>query len=65
MRKIKLSIDNLAVESFNIAGRGEKGAGTVHAHAPTDIPALCNFSRGTCFQSCGMTNTSPCIEPYC
>jgi hypothetical protein len=64
MRKIQLSLDALAVESFSTAGRDEKGAGTVHAHA-TEYPAICNFSQGTCFQSCGMTNTSPCIKPYC
>jgi hypothetical protein len=63
MRKINLSIDDLAVESFNTAGAKEKGAGTVHANDATE---LCNFSRGTCFQSCGMTNGYQyCIEPYC
>jgi hypothetical protein len=65
MRKIRLSIDTLAVESFNTAGAGEKNAGTVHAHDATE-PLVCGFSRGTCFQSCGMTNGYQyCIEPHC
>jgi uncharacterized metal-binding protein len=66
MRKIRLSIDDLAVASFNTDGRGEKDAGTVHAHATLAIDGCPNLSRGTCFQSCGMTNGYQyCIEPYC
>jgi hypothetical protein len=64
MRKIRLSIDALAVESFKTAGSDQKNAGTVHAHV-TEL-AGCNFSQGTCFQSCAMTNGYQyCIKPYC
>jgi hypothetical protein len=63
MRKIRLEIEELAVESFAV-GKDGKEAGTVHAHV-TEL-AGCNFSRGTCFQSCGMTNGYQyCILPYC
>jgi hypothetical protein len=65
MRKIRLDIDNLAVESFETANREEKEAGTVRGHALTLVVDTCpNFSRGTCFQSCG-TDYRPCIEPVC
>jgi hypothetical protein len=66
MRKIRLSIDELAVDSFRTAGRGEANAGTVRAHDATTLADGCNFSRGTCFQSCAMTNGYQyCIDPYC
>ncbi len=65
MRKIRLSIDDLTVASFNTAGEVEKNAGTVRAHDAATYPG-CNISRGTCFQSCGMTDGYQyCIEPYC
>lgn len=41
MRKIRLDLDALAVESFSTAGREHTPAGTVHAHdAESDIPTL-------------------------
>ena len=65
MRKIRLDIDNLAVESFDTARPEEKKTGTVRGHAVTLVVDTCpNFSKGTCFQSCG-TDLRPCIEPYC
>lgn len=66
MRKISLNIDDLAVESFNTA-RGEAAEpGTVRGHLATTLADGCNFSRGTCFQSCAMTNGYQyCIDPYC
>jgi hypothetical protein len=64
MRKIRLEIEDLSVESFSV-GKGGKDTGTVHAHATT-IADGCNFSRGTCFQSRAMTNGYQyCILPYC
>jgi hypothetical protein len=66
MRKIRLDVDELSVESFD-TNRGEgAAAGTVRGHAVTSLADGCNFSRGTCFQSCGMTNGYQyCILPYC
>jgi hypothetical protein len=64
MRKIRLSIDDLAVESFKTAGSDQKNAGTVHAHF-TEVEG-CAISKGTCFQSCARTNGYQyCIDPYC
>lgn len=68
MRKIRLDVDALAVESFDTARDQEKKAGTVIGHDATLLVDGCTvagcFSRGTCFQSCG-TDLRPCIEPYC
>lgn len=42
MRKLKLDLDQLAVESFLAqTGRGER-SGTVHANAPTNNGNTCN-----------------------
>jgi hypothetical protein len=66
MRKIQLKLDDLSVESFNTAAGKTANEGTVHAHDATEYPEICNFSRGTCFQSCAMTNGYQyCILPYC
>lgn len=66
MRKIRLKIDELAVESFRTS-KEEAGAGTVNGHAFTLVAETCpNISRGTCFRSCAMTNGYQyCILPYC
>jgi hypothetical protein len=66
MRKISLNIDDLAVESFSTDKGKGAAAGTVHGHATMVADGCPNFSRGTCFQSCGMTNGYQyCILPYC
>ena len=62
MRKLKLDVDNLAVESFTPgAVRGEHG-GTVHAHQATRNGNTCNnFScqvGGTDPDSCSMPCTT-------
>jgi hypothetical protein len=65
MRKISLNIDELAVESFS-THKGDGSAGTVHGHATMVADGCPNISRGTCFQSCAMTNGYQyCILPYC
>ena len=62
MRKVKLQLDELAVESFDTAAV-EKPGGTVHAHERTDgctntCPASCFITAcscpeyGTCAVSC-------------
>ena len=67
MRKIHLDIDDLAVESFDTAKGEGAAAGTVRGHDATMVADGCpNISRGTCFQSCAMTNGYQyCIDPYC
>jgi hypothetical protein len=77
MRKIRLEIDDLTVESFNTAESKEKNAGTVHGNAYSqwegciisDGVSACATCDGgcpadtrTCFASCRMTNGSPCIN---
>ena len=61
MRKIRLDIEELAVESFDTE-RTVVTAGTVRGNdATVGCPVI---SQGTCFQSCS-TGLRPCIEPYC
>ena len=81
MRKIRLEIDDLAVESFNTATGEDTKPGTVRGHDYTEFDG-CNVSDGvsncatcdegcpadthTCFASCRMTNgDQACIDPYC
>jgi hypothetical protein len=68
MRKIRLDVDALAVESFDTARTQDKKTGTVIGHDATLLADGCTgggcFSQGTCFRSCG-TDYRPCIEPYC
>lgn len=40
MRKIRLDLDALAVESFSTAGREHVPSGTVKAHADASVPTL-------------------------
>lgn len=80
MRKIRLDVEELVVESFDTAGDKEKKAGTVHGHEWSQWEG-CVISDGsncatcdggcprdtmTCFASCRMTNGyNACIDPYC
>jgi hypothetical protein len=59
MRKLKLDVDRLAVESFEAEPAEIEGRGTVRAHAPTNIHAhTCDPLVGTCF---GFTCYRTCI----
>ena len=51
MRKMKLDIDQLAVESFSIKDGDTDGRGTVHGN---QITRFCSFQSGcdTCQLSC-------------
>ena len=80
MRKIRLEIDDLAVESFDTAdGKGKK-TGTVHGHSEFTEFDGCNSQYSncatceygcpqdtvTCFASCRMTGgNNICIDPNC
>lgn len=81
MRKIRLDIDDLKVESFDTA-KGEKQTGTVHGHEYSEwegcgpisdgVSACATCDEGcpqdtsTCFASCRMTNGyQVCIRPDC
>lgn len=66
MKKMRLSLDTLRVESFAPAD-AERGHGTVHGHARYTDPAVCPYSQNwyctvgdgctwgpyTCFDTCG------------
>lgn len=60
MRKIRLDVDALAVESFSPAGGGQAPAGTVQAHgAASDIPTLHTGHHG-CYGCLGSVHS--CAE---
>jgi hypothetical protein len=63
MRKVKLEIDALAVESFDTGRDAAKREGTVHAHVATDPTCqnqTCRFAE-TCYDSCdGVCGTYYC-----
>ena len=66
MKKLKLDVDALAVESFDTRA-AESGAGTVHGHIsypngchtpPDSYPETCDYATcagNTCWQSCNGT----------
>lgn len=72
-RKLRLDVEQLAVESFAVAP-GAEGGGTVHAHIPLppDEPASdwdgvcasydqsCNGSCASCVNSCWNTCNATC-----
>ncbi|HEU0016157.1 MAG TPA: pinensin family lanthipeptide [Longimicrobium sp.] len=58
MRKLKLDLDALAVESFETAADGAPAAGTVHAHHHTRGHDTCQFSC-----ELGCTNDVSCFNP--
>ena len=79
MRKIRLDIEELVVESFGTAD-GKGGNGTVQGHGFTQFAGCvgsadsncatclegCPRDTMTCFASCRMTNGyQACIDPYC
>ncbi|HEX6749641.1 MAG TPA: hypothetical protein VF092_20280 [Longimicrobium sp.] len=56
MKKVKLSLDALTVESFAVATEpAEKG--TVDAHQPSGKPFTCD----TCQDSCQTHGACPCL----
>jgi hypothetical protein len=54
MRKIRLKIDDLVVDSFHTADDDAEDAGTVRAHEATEG---CNTFR---FEGCGETQFNTC-----
>ena len=50
MEKLKLDVEEVRVESFELAV-GERGRGTIHANSPHTVP---DCSALTCFVSCAV-----------
>lgn len=75
-RKLRLDVEQLAVESFSVLGGRADGAGTVHAHGevPPNEPASdydtvcntynvsCNGSCASCLSVCYATCGSTCAQ---
>ena len=57
MRKMKLDMDLLAVESFEMAAGDADAVGTVRGNAATE--RLCSF-RNSCVDSCQLSCTGSC-----
>lgn len=63
--KLRLSIDDLSVESFHIAGSGVQD-GTVRGHETGQWDVSCASCGGTCAGSCeGCPATGDCISDRC
>jgi hypothetical protein len=64
MKKLKLQIENLVVESFQVSGNGADGRGTVAAHMPkpTEPPFAETQITGSC---CDITLALSCVQTNC
>lgn len=56
MRKLRLELDSLEVETFDTRDSPARAAGTVHAHGSEDPPPDTAWNQHTCdVMSCGGT----------
>jgi len=66
MKKLKLQIENLAVESFDVSGIRAESRGTVAAHMPKPTPGGTTFQTeavtGSC---CDITLAQSCVQTNC
>lgn len=65
MSKLKLQVDRLEVQTFETAGLGAEGRGTVAAHMPKppkDPPLIETYYVG---DSCECTLAQSCIQTNC
>jgi hypothetical protein len=62
MRKFRLELEKLTVESFSPAAKAAVARGTVRGHADTDYSCGCVFTDNTCGGTGGTTldNTVYC-----
>lgn len=70
--KLKLRIEELAVDSFEAATAPAEARGTVRANASdpnTCYPVFCysgvESCLGTCEETCGMSCHGTCVPAYC
>lgn len=64
MRKLKLSLDSLQVESFD-TDASQSMRGTVAGRAVTDYPDECVTPAGTCFKNCSVDATCNSCDYSC
>ena len=63
MKKLRLSVEALAVDSFATAETGDRAQGTVHAHFATrGSPNTCNVG---CCNTCVDCPPAPTVEATC
>jgi hypothetical protein len=68
-RKLSLRIDELEVETFEVAEQ-EAGRGTVHGHDAPDTSTgdfagcACDTRENTCWGGCGPSQPATCPKPY-
>lgn len=70
--KLKLNVEDLAVDSFDSAPASSEAHGTVRANASdpnTCYPVVCYSGRWTCIDSCqdtcGLSCNGTCVPAYC
>lgn len=70
--KLKLRIEELALDSFEAAPAAEEARGTVHANRSdpnTCYPVICASGEWTCLDSCqdtcGLSCWGTCVPAYC
>jgi hypothetical protein len=65
MKKVKLNLDALAVESFALVTETEE-KGTVAAHAPSGRPYSCNTCAATCqTMACACPVSNGVLSCFC
>jgi hypothetical protein len=71
MKKIRLNLDALSVESFDTTAAEAKARGTVHGNAESfqvycsDGSTCYESACGSCVSQCGSCNDATCGETYC
>ncbi|HEX9937602.1 MAG TPA: hypothetical protein VGB15_10790 [Longimicrobium sp.] len=61
MRKMKLDVERLAVESFAVGGDGDDGRGTIHGNAAT---RFCTLASGCAGDTCDLSCNGSCATGY-
>ena len=62
MRKLKLQVEELVVDSFDVVDNRRRAAGTVRGHEDTVAQTVCNYSHEYNI-SCQLGCTNNCSGP--
>lgn len=65
MKKMRLDLDTLAIESFDTTGIDESTRGTVKGHLPPDTYWRYCSDGLTCADSCDVSCAGSCYDPSC